>query len=139
MKRLAIFALCLFMGAGVCVAQDTMGSDAALLFQYYRFNAMYFFGELPVENITIIWDKVISKSEMAGTWITHYEGEPEKIKIGISLYAQDCETCVSMAILHQMVHIKLRDWNLKTNDMHGDTFQKEMLKLAQQGAFALYW
>ena len=81
----------------------------------------------------------LSKSEMAGTWITRYEGEPEKIKIGISLYAQDCETCVSMAILHQMVHIKLRDWNLKTNDMHGDTFQKEMLKLAQQGAFALYW
>lgn len=139
MKRFAILCACLFLSAGVCLAQDTVVSDPVLLFQYYRFNTMYFSGQLPVENITIIWDKLISKSEMAGTWITHYEDEPEKIKISISLYAQDCETCVSMAILHQMAHIKLRDQNGKVKDIHGDEFQKEMLELAKQGAFAPYW
>lgn len=139
MKRFVILFACLFLSAGICFAQDIAESNPALLFEYYRFNTMYFSGQLPVEHITIRWDKNISKSEMAGTWITHYEDEPEKIKISISLYAEDCETCVSMAILHQMVHIKLRDKNGKAANIHGDEFQKEMLELAKQGAFNPYW
>lgn len=137
MKRLVILFVCLFLITSVCLAQDMRESDPDLLFQYYRFNAMYFSGELPVENVVVKWDATIRKSDMAGTWITHYEGEPERISMGISLYAKDCETCVSMAILHDMVHIKLRDRKLK--DIHGDEFQKEMLELAKKGAFNPYW
>lgn len=137
MKRFVILFVSLFLSVGVCFAQDITGSDPDLLFQYYRFNTMYFSGELPIENVVVKWDKTISKLQMAGTWITHYEGEPEKVSMGISLYGKDCETCVSMAILHDMVHIKLRDRKLE--DIHGDEFQKEMLELAKQGAFNPYW
>lgn len=139
MKHVVILVVCSLLSISICLAQDIVESDPALLFQYYRFNTMYFSSQLPVEHITILWDKHVSKSEMAGTWITHYEDEPEKIKISISLYAQDCETCVSMAILHQMAHIKLRDKNWNAKNIHGDEFQKEMLELAKQGAFAPYW
>ncbi len=139
MKRFAILFMCLFLSAGACLAEDTVVSDPALLFQYYRFNTMHFSGKLPIENVIVKWDETISKLQVAGTRITHYEGEPEKVSMGISLYAKDCETCVSMAILHEMVHIKLRDRNWTAKDLHGDEFQKEMLELAKQGAFNQYW
>ena len=137
MRWFATLCAGVLLGAVVCSAQDVGESDRALLFQYYRFNAMYFSGKLPVENVVVIWDKMISKSDIAGTWITHYDGESEKIRMGISFYAKDCETCVGMAMLHEMVHIKLRHQDIK--NIHGDEFQKEMLALARQGAFASYW
>ena len=136
MKRIMIFLTCIFLGAGICLAQEVI-NDEALFAQYKEFNLKYFSNELPIEHVTIVFDTSVPKWQMAGTWITHYEGEPEKIKMGISFFTKDCDNCVSMAILHDMVHILLRHQNIK--DMHGKEFQAEMLKLAKKGAFNPYW
>ena len=137
MERLIKF--CLLLGltlVGMCGTSSAQSSDSALLSRYLEFNKRFFSGKLPTTDLSVSWDEAISKSDQAGTWVTKYEGEPEKITIGISSRIQDCDTCVGAALLHEMVHIKLRDRKI---DMHGKEFQKEMLRLAKKGALAPYW
>ena len=136
MKRLVVFLACVFLGASICLAQEIV-NDEALFAQYKEFNHKYFSNELPVEHVTIAFDASVPKWQMAGTWITHYEGEPEKIKMGISFFAKDCESCASMAMLHEMAHILLRHQKIK--DIHGKEFQAVMLNLVKKGAFNPYW
>lgn len=133
MKRWLLLGLTLVAMCGTASAQS---SNPALLSRYVEFNKRYFSGKLPTADISVFWDEAISKSDQAGTWVTKFEGEPEKITISISSRLQDCDTCVGGALLHEMVHIKLRNRKI---DMHGKEFQKEMLRLAKKGALAPYW
>ncbi len=133
MKRWLLLGLTVMALGGSASAQP---SDPALFSRYVEFNKRYFSGKLPTGDLCVFWDETISKSDLAGTWVTKYEGEPEKITISISRRIQDCDSCVGAALLHEMVHIKLRNRKI---DMHGKEFQKEMLRLAKKGALAPYW
>jgi SprT-like family len=132
-KRCLFLALAVLALGGVASAQQ---ADPTLLTQYKQLNRRYFSGKLPIANVSVFWDETISKSDLAGTWITKFEGEPENIRVSVSTFIQECSSCVGAALLHEMVHIKLRNRKI---DMHGKEFQKEMVRLAKKGAFAPYW
>jgi hypothetical protein len=132
-KRWLLLGLAVMAVGGSASAEP---SDPGLFSRYVEFNKRYFSGKLPTHDVSVFWDDAIAKSDLAGTWVTKYEGEPEKITISIAKRFQDCDSCVGVALLHEMVHIKLRNRKI---DMHGKEFQKEMLRLAKKGALAPYW
>jgi len=112
--------------------------DAPLVQKYAEYNQRWFNGKLPAQNVEIGW------GDLTGTYYTNYEGEGFHARISIINKVEGYDNRVCMEVLHEMVHMKLAldDKNLFADDSgsaHDQTFQHEMLNLAEKGAFSDCW
>lgn len=115
-------------------------NEPELLAYYKNFNKRYFGNKLPNKNVYLEWGLTTK------TCVTRYEGEPETTDISIGEYLRLHQKSVCMHVLHEMAHFAVRikypnrRWS-EGNDTDKDdvAFQKEMLRLANIGAFREYW
>jgi hypothetical protein len=114
-------------------------SDPDLWQWFLDYRRRYFYRkggtELPdPEHVTVFWHPCPAADGKIGDYGECYEIEPGEFVLKVSAkYAIDSRQA-RIALLHEMVHLKL--WPYKN---HGPTFHKEMLRLAKLGAFHALW
>lgn len=114
---------------------------------YRQYNDKYFGGTLPVPAV-VIWSKKVG--DLLGDE-DYYAIEVENIVqskiiihvgiIRLNPIIKQFRSITSITLLHEMVHLYL---DVTANDdhqiePHGEAFQKEMLRLATEGAFKDLW
>jgi len=112
-----------------------MTSDALLARWYRQFNRRYFNGELPAENVILCWEPVEDcDADCAKIHEAVTDKETDDFLIRIDPIYRTSLRVAKMTLLHEMVHVKL--W---PHVSHGARFQREMMRLAQSGAFRRLW
>jgi len=96
---------------------------------YARYNLKYFRGFLPA-NTLVVWGEP-GESKMAITRKDEYG----RYEIILSRHFNVADSTTDLTLLHEMVHV--RSWE-KTLE-HGPAFQKEMHRLADEGAMEDLW
>jgi len=99
---------------------------------YAEYNDLYFGGGLP--TIPVKWGKV-HKSH-AAEFVTYEDGT---LAIVISPKLKTYTCWAYLTLIHEMAHVKLRNFKGDDGDLHGPKFQREMKRLANAGAFNGLW
>jgi hypothetical protein len=111
-----------------------MSSDPALRRAYLKFNDTWFAGKLP-PNVVVFWEP--ANGNLAETFefetLESTGGEPE-LGIRIDPTLRFAARLWKFTLLHEMCHVKTYSYL-----GHGKKFKKEMLRLANAGAFDNLW
>jgi hypothetical protein len=115
-----------------------ISSEPYLKRLYNRFNSRYFSGQLPPDTI-VRW---ASPQEMSGQgfnaapWGIFFpssDGEPALILLDRNMQKRGWGKLRDLTLLHEMAHVA------NPKNEHGKKFEKEMRRLAQEGAFEGLW
>ena len=105
---------------------------------YDYYNRKYFGNELP--KIPVQWSEVISDYA-----VYEQPSDDSDGLIRISSETRKFNSVWRMSLLHEMCHVKLREYpeeiaaKSRTPRSHSNIWQKEMMRLAQAGAFKTLW
>jgi hypothetical protein len=103
---------------------------------YSRANRRFWNGRLP-SDVTALWDNRILRRDRCVGMLDNIPGVCIVIRISTAL--QECKALAGIVILHEMAHLAIQLRTRKRYTGHGKIFQKEMLRLAEMGAFAKLW
>src|SRR5712692_6223655 len=108
---------------GTAVVSE-VSSGENLRDRYHEYNEKYFESKLPEgDSLKVEYSVLPGLHDDSGeTFVTNYEGV-EEIWIYLNAKLRDFWFLSDAVLLHEMVHIKLR--NLTQKDPHGVLFQKE--------------
>lgn len=99
---------------------------------YAEYNGLYFGGELP--TIPVKWGKVHKDHD--AEFVTYEDGS---LAIVLTPGLKKFTRSAYLTVLHEMCHVKLRDFKGDGGDLHGPKFQREMRRLVKLGAFNGLW
>jgi len=133
MRRLLKLAL-LFLLLAPCASTRNILQG---WFEYY--NAQYFSSSLPDG----VWANEMyagaGKDGIPNKGLTFSCNSPARLCISVSPTYNVDWADRKFTLLHEMVHVKLGLVAPKGEDIHGPTFQHEMHRLANEGAFEDIW
>jgi hypothetical protein len=111
-----------------------MESDPSLRRAFLRYNDLYFDGRLP-HDLTLYWEP--SRGNLAETCeletLEDTGGTPDLV-VRLDPTLRFSSRMWHFTLLHELVHV-----DLYPHRGHGKRFQKEMLRLANAGAFHKLW
>lgn len=127
----------------VLVLASTLGAQAPLdtlhLAEVYQWNnTRYFKNKLP--PVPVIFDdgRTLEEQELWGyAGCRMSENKPTSIILNARLKEKGMRAILYIYLLHEQVHVK--QCVEGSTDFHGPKFQKEMRRLANEGAFDNYW
>jgi hypothetical protein len=114
-------------------ASWALSKPDGLQWLFKEYNRRYFGDKLCTLPVT--WSATIFRQYHALGTFEHDLINP--IGIVIAKRIQGLDSVVGRTLLHEMVHLALHRTHQKCD--HGDTFQREMLRLATIGAFEELW